>query len=326
MNPQGSSLVEAFIAFFKGLKPEFLHDYPPVLERMLPFLIGLMAIEVFLYKRVKKKDFPTKELLSSLAIAAAYGFSKLLAVTVHAAAFIYLWDNRLFTIEMNSVTSWVAIFFAVEFLYYWFHRFSHRNKWYWSSHAVHHTPENMFFAVAFQLSLTSVLTPVLPFMAAFIVFGFHPGALIFAYNTNLIFQFFLHTETINKLPRWIEYVFNTPSHHRVHHASNDEYIDKNYGGMLIVFDRMFGTFYEERTDIKIKYGLIKGHGSLNPFMIAFYPTYALLRDIYRAKGIMTKLKYFVTAPDVDLTEHKIEEVMVVGHLKDPDVDISDKVS
>ncbi len=171
-----------------------------------------------------------------------------------------------------------------EFCYYWFHRAAHRVRWFWATHAVHHSPNEFNLGIAYRFGWTGRLAGNAVFYVPMIWLGFPPQAVFATLALNLLYQFWLHTEWVPKLG-WLEYVLNTPSHHRVHHASNAEYIDRNYGGVLIVFDRLFGTFAAERDDLPCRYGLVTPLMSNNPIRIAFHEWLKMAKDLSaRAHG------------------------------------------
>lgn len=176
---------------------------------------------------------------------------------------------------------WTALLMllAQDFLYYWQHRLHHVIRILWACHVVHHSSERFNLTTALRQPWTSATTWW--FYLPMVALGVHPAAIPFCYGLNLLYQFWVHTERIGKLPRPYEYVFNTPSHHRVHHASQGGYLDRNFGGILIVWDRMFGSWVGE-TD-KPVYGLTKNIGTHNPLRVATHEYAAIARDV-RAAG------------------------------------------
>lgn len=180
--------------------------------------------------------------------------------------------------------TWAAGFVAVEFAYYWFHRASHRVRWLWASHSVHHSAEQMTLLASFRLGWTNLFSAGWVFYVPLILLGFPPLVVVALLAFDLRYQFFLHTEAVGRLGP-IEWVFNTPAHHRLHHASNDAYIDRNYGGVLIVFDRMFGTLATERPGEPIRYGLAHRAPTANPIRIAFREWGAMAADARRARSM-----------------------------------------
>ena len=193
----------------------------------------------------------------------------------------WAWQHRVATIPLDTFSAVALLFLGQEFCYYWFHRCSHRVRWLWASHAVHHSPNELNLSAAYRFGWTARLSGSMIFYVPMIWLGFAPRAVFTTLSLNLLYQFWLHTGWAPKLGPF-ELVLNTPSHHRVHHATNPEYLDRNYGGVLIVFDRLFGTFAAEREKIAIRYGLVEPLYSHNPVWIAFHAWVALGRDLWRA--------------------------------------------
>jgi sterol desaturase/sphingolipid hydroxylase (fatty acid hydroxylase superfamily) len=191
---------------------------------------------------------------------------------------------RLFTISPKAIWAWVVIFFLDDFIYYWFHRISHECRFWWAAHVNHHSSRQYNLSTALRQSWTGV--PVGTWMPwiplAFL--GFPPQMILAQQGFNLFYQFWIHTETIKRMPAWFEYLFNTPSHHRVHHASNPEYLDRNYAGVLMVWDRLFGTFVPERDEVPVEYGIVRNIRTFNPLRIAFHEWAAMVRDVIRARS------------------------------------------
>jgi sterol desaturase/sphingolipid hydroxylase (fatty acid hydroxylase superfamily) len=178
--------------------------------------------------------------------------------------------------------SWVTLFIVVDFVYYWFHRASHRIRLFWAAHVNHHSSEHMNFATALRQSWTVPFTRIV-FYWPICLIGFHPLALMTMGAVTIIAAFWVHTDHIRKLWWPIEFVFVTPSHHRVHHGSNEQYLDKNYGNVLIIWDRMFGTFEPERE--KVRYGLTRNINTYNPIHIAFHEWSDMIRGALRASSL-----------------------------------------
>ncbi len=185
---------------------------------------------------------------------------------------------------LDDWRTWLVGFFVLEFFYYWQHRLSHTIRWFWASHAVHHSANELTLPAAARLSWTSGISGLWAFFLPMTLLGFHPLLVATLLTLNLQYQYFIHTEAIPRLGP-LEWILNTPAHHRVHHGSNLEYLDKNFGGVLIVFDRLFGTFQSERADTPIVYGLTKPLTSNNPFVIALHEWGNLIGDVRRADSI-----------------------------------------
>jgi sterol desaturase/sphingolipid hydroxylase (fatty acid hydroxylase superfamily) len=212
------------------------------------------------------------------------GLAVSLGLVLAAPLLAWVHEHRLTTIAMDSVAAFALLFLGEELCYYAHHRCSHRVRWFWATHSVHHTPNQLTLATAMRLGWTGKVSGSALFFAPLVWIGFPPAAVVGAVAANLLYQFWLHTTCVPKLGSWFEWWFNTPSHHRVHHARNPEYLDCNYGGVLIVFDRVFGSFVDERADLPPRYGLTTPIVSYNPLRIAFHEWLALGRDVWRARS------------------------------------------
>lgn len=195
----------------------------------------------------------------------------------------------------------LLLFLGVDLGYYWFHRASHRVRVLWAIHESHHSSERMNLSVALRQPPLEPLVDWL-FFVALAWIGFSAKAILTMYAFNLFYQFFIHTEVIGHLPRWVESILNTPSHHRAHHGQNPEYIDKNYGGVLIVWDRLFGSFEPERAPVR--YGVLHPVTSTNPFFVGFHLWADLWRDVRRAASWSDKLKHIFASPDWMATQQE----------------------
>jgi sterol desaturase/sphingolipid hydroxylase (fatty acid hydroxylase superfamily) len=256
-----------------------------VLEFALPAVIAIATLEGLVLAAVLRRSYNWRAYLASLADALGrqYFVTAFLPLSLAGPAIDLAWRHRLFTIPLGSVTAVILLVIAQDFSYYWFHRCSHRVRWFWATHAIHHSSNEFNLAAAYRFGWTGRLTGAGLFYVPMIWLGFAPGPVFIAASINLLYQFWLHAEWIPKLG-WLEYVLNTPSHHRVHHAANPEYLDRNYGGIFIVFDRLFGTFVTERDDLPCRYGLVKPLRSNNPVIIAFHEWAALARDRWRSRS------------------------------------------
>jgi sterol desaturase/sphingolipid hydroxylase (fatty acid hydroxylase superfamily) len=213
---------------------------------------------------------------------------KLVVVAVYAA----LYELTPLRLDPGNPLTWVALFLADDLAYYWFHRVSHESRLFWASHVVHHSSEHYNLSTA--LRQTWVPMTSFPFWLPLPLLGFPVWMVLLAQAWSLIYQFWIHTERIRRLPGWVERVFNTPSHHRVHHGSNQQYLDKNYGGILIVWDRLFGTWEPERE--RVRYGLTTQLRTFNPLHVAFHGYVDLARDLRAARGMRTKAEVLLRGP------------------------------
>jgi sterol desaturase/sphingolipid hydroxylase (fatty acid hydroxylase superfamily) len=183
-----------------------------------------------------------------------------------------------------------------DLLYYVFHRSAHRVRWFWASHVNHHSSQHYNLSTALRQTWTGFIAVSFIFRLPLFLVGFPVEMVFFCGGLNLIYQFWIHTELIQKCPRWFEAVMNTPSHHRVHHATNPRYLDANYAGVFIIWDRMFGTFVPENPDEKCRYGLVYNLSTFNPLRIAFHEWAALARDIFSARSFGDILKFAFAPP------------------------------
>lgn len=207
--------------------------------------------------------------LASLGDALLSRSVDLLGLSMAVPILSWAYAHRLHTVELSGPLSFLALFLGQEFLYYWYHRAAHRVGWFWATHAVHHSPNELTLASALRLGWTGKLTGTVLFFAPLAWLGFAPSAVVAMVALNLHYQFWLHAPWMPRLGP-LEWVLNTPSHHKVHHGSNSEYLDCNYGGVLIVFDRCFGTYAAERLDVPIRYGLTTPLLSHNPLRISLH--------------------------------------------------------
>lgn len=206
-----------------------------------------------------------QEVLCNFSLAAMHQGADLLTGLLIVKLYLAMFGWKLFDIEMGPL-SFIALMVAQDFCYYWFHRASHRVRWMWAAHVVHHSSENMNFSTAFRQSLMYPFAGMWVFWLPLVVIGFDPNWVVFVVLLNLGLQFFVHTQAIKSLGP-LEWVFNTPSHHRVHHGRNPQYIDKNYAGVLIIWDKLFGTFEPEVETVI--YGITKPVNSFNPLKVTF---------------------------------------------------------
>ena len=268
-----------------------------VLQFSLPGVIVIATLEGIVTAVVMRRSYNWRAYLASLADALGRQYVVLIFLPLSLAgpAIDFAWRHRLVTIPLNSVTAVALLVIAQDFSYYWFHRCSHRVRWFWATHAIHHSSNEFNLAAAYRFGWTGRLSGVGIFYVPMIWLGFPPGPVFVAASVALLYQFWLHAEWIPKLG-WLEHVLNTPSHHRVHHAANPEYLDRNYGGIFIVFDRLFGTFVAERDDLPCRYGLVTPVRSNNPIIIALHEWAALARDLGRARSWRERFTCLIGPP------------------------------
>jgi sterol desaturase/sphingolipid hydroxylase (fatty acid hydroxylase superfamily) len=185
-----------------------------------------------------------------------------------------------------TIWTWIAAFFVADFTYYWMHRLEHEHRILWASHSVHHSSEDYNLTVSMRLSIVEGLFEWI-FLIPMILIGFTPFQAVVGLILVAQFQTWIHTERIGKLG-WLDEIFNTPSIHRVHHGSNNQYLDKNYGGVLIIWDKIFGTF--QREEEKVVYGLTKNIETNNPFKINFIEYKHIWADVKKCKTLRDKVR------------------------------------
>src|SRR5260370_18845797 len=250
-----------------------------------PVFIVLAAMEALVLAVGKKRPYNWRAAAASLvdALGREYIVYKYLPFGLALPVIALAWNHRIATVPLSGPVAFGLLFIGVEFCYYWFHRASYRVRWFWATHAIHHSSNQLNLSAAYRLGWTGRLRRSGIFYAPLVWLGFPPAAVFGVLSLNLLYQFWLHAEWVPKLG-WLEYVFNTPSHHRVHHAANPEYLDANYGGVLIVFDRLFGTLIVERDDLPCPYRLVKPPTSNNPLLINFHELAALLPHLRQARS------------------------------------------
>jgi sterol desaturase/sphingolipid hydroxylase (fatty acid hydroxylase superfamily) len=266
-----------------------------LLLALLVIVLGAATLEGLVRSFWLKLPYDWRAYRASLGDALLRRLVDAATITLTLPVVAWAYRHRLTTIEIGSAASVATLFIAQEFFYYWYHRCSHRVRWFWATHAVHHSPNELTLAAALRLGWTAKLTGMGAFFAPVVWMGFAPLTVVGAVAINLTYQFWLHATWIPKLGP-LEWVLNTPSHHRVHHGSNVEYLDCNYGGVLIIFDRLFGTFVEERDDVPVRFGLTTPLTSYNPLFISLHAWIALARDVAAAPGVMQRIKVLLGPP------------------------------
>jgi sterol desaturase/sphingolipid hydroxylase (fatty acid hydroxylase superfamily) len=276
-------------------------EYPEPTVYAIPFyLVTLLGEAWLLSRRPPPEAAPDAPQLAGYELrdtagSISLGLGSLVFVTLINLA-IYKLAGLLFAHRICDVgrgaTGYLVALVGWDLLYYWHHRAEHRVRLLWACHVSHHSSKHFNLSTALRQPWTPVAGLLFyPWLA---LLGVQPTMIMIAAGLNLIYQYWIHTEVIRRLPRFVEAVLNTPSHHRVHHGSNAQYLDKNYGGILILWDRLFGTFEPEETPVT--YGLTKNISSHNPFYIAFHEYGAALRDAWRARGLRDKLSYLLRPP------------------------------
>jgi len=269
-------------------------NIPNLIHYAIPFFAITLLIEIIVDTREKANSYETKDAITSITMGLGNVFIGLLSKVLVFAAFFIIYDNiRVFTLSF-AWWVWVLILFAEDFSYYWSHRISHTTRFFWASHIVHHSSQRYNLSTALRQTWTGSFMTFI-FWLWLPLLGFHPIMILAQMSISLIYQYWIHTELIKKMPNWFEAIFNTPSHHRVHHATNPQYLDRNHAGIFIFWDKWFGSFEPEIE--KPVYGLTKNIHSFNPLYVAFHEWIALFKDVFTSKTSMgNRLKYLVKPP------------------------------
>ena len=255
------------------------YDFTTIIWVVAPLMFFFVALEFYLGRKRKLKLYSGKDFMASLSIGV---INILLNSLMKVGVFlVFLFFYNLSPLKL-PITWWsfLLCFVALDFCRYWSHRLAHEQRFWWSTHVVHHSSVHYNLSVSFRLSWTQNLKLI--FFVPVILMGFHPLVFLIVHQLEVLYQFWLHTELIKKLPKPIEYIFTTPSHHRVHHATNEKYIDKNYGSTFIIWDRLFGTFQSEEE--KPIYGITKPVNSYNPVFLVFHEWIEVFKDLGKAKS------------------------------------------
>ena len=276
------------------------------LENIISAKVTLFALPIFFIaifiEILAKKILNARGTLHSKDDSVSIFMGLMSVVTNGAAAFItlgmLLWAEQFKIFDLPlTITVIIACFILDDLRYYLHHRIAHRCRWPWAMHIIHHSSQRYSLAVALRQGWTKHFTGTTVLKIPLVLVGFDPILVIFCGALNAVYQFFLHTETIHKLPKWFEAVFNTPSHHRVHHGKNPEYLDSNYAGTFIIWDKIFGTFVPENENSYPDYGLVKDFETFNPFKIFIHEYWGILKDVFGNKrSIKDRILYIIAPP------------------------------
>jgi len=262
----------------------------------IPLYVSALVVErrVVARRRVAGKDLVGHKSSDSWA-SLRMGFVSLATVGVlNLGVFAlaeWLWQWRITDLG-NTLLGWVVAMIGWDFAYYWLHRFEHESRFFWAAHVNHHSSRRYNLTTALRQPWLPIL--VLVVFPPLALLGVRPWMIMVAGGFNLIYQFWIHTEAVDRMPRWFEFVFNTPSHHRVHHGSNPQYLDRNHGGVLIVWDRMFGTFEPEVE--RVRYGLTKDNPPDRIWPIFSHEVVAIWRDVRQATSWSDRFGYTFRGP------------------------------
>jgi len=280
-----------------------------------PVFLLMLFLEYWVDKREQLGLYENRDMFTSMVMGIFSLIVEFFPKVIFYLVFFYIYEADY--LGLNEAMSrvhwwaWLILFFADDFAYYWFHRMNHEVRLFWAGHVSHHSSVYLNFGTALRQGVGERLHKYffwiwIPFL------GFHPTLIFIMMSINLIYQYGTHTEFIKKLPSMYEAIFNTPSHHRVHHASQARYLDRNHAGVLIIWDKLFGTFSAEQDFDKPKYGLTKNLTSHNVMHVATHEYAAIWKDVNRADKFSDKLKYIFYPPGwshdgPNLTAKKLRE-------------------
>lgn len=267
---------------------------PNPVDFAVPAFVLMIVLEMVWLRRRAPEKYEPRDTLTSLAFG--FGNSVFAVLTGGAIVALMVWLAQ-FRVAQVPWTwwAWGLCFVLDDFLYYVFHRAAHRVRWFWASHVNHHSSQHYNLSTALRQTWTGWLAMSFIFRVPLVLIGFPIEMILFCGGVNLIYQFWIHTEVIGRFPRWFEAVMNTPSHHRVHHATNPRYLDSNYAGVFIVWDRMFGTFVPEVDNEPIRYGIVRQLGTFNLLWSVFHEWIGIARDVWSAPW-QHKLSYVWREP------------------------------
>ncbi|GIV38467.1 MAG: C-5 sterol desaturase [Thermonema sp.] len=256
--------------------------------------IILITIEIVIAVRKNLKLYSTRDTFNNLMLGAITSVVKIFIKGVTLAFFGYLHQQyALFDIPANAWWSVLLLFLLNDLIFYWYHRLGHESRFFWATHVAHHSSQLFNFSTAIRGNFIHFFYRFF-FWAPLAILGFDPLMIVLIDEIGFYYQMFIHTKTIGKLHPVIEFIFNTPSHHRVHHGSNPAYIDKNYGAVLIIWDRLFGTFAEEKEEVR--YGLTKNLTKQNVPTILLHEFQAIAQDVAHAPDWKSKWRYVFGHP------------------------------
>ncbi len=267
---------------------------PDPVSIAIPAFVALVLAEMWIARRHARHRYEPRDTLTSLMLGFGSTIAGLLTGGLVIALALYLHRFALLDIGW-AWWAWPLCFVLDDLAYYWFHRTAHRVRWFWASHVIHHSSQHYNLSTALRQTWTGFISLGFIFRLPLFLIGFEPAMVFFCAGLNLIYQFWIHTEAIQRMPRWFEGVMNTPSHHRVHHGTNPRYLDANYAGVFIVWDRMFGSFTPEVDEEPVRYGLVRQLGSFNILWAATHEWIGIAKDVWHAPW-SAKLGYIVMPP------------------------------
>ena len=271
-------------------------DSSIIITFAIPLFFGLILIEFFYGVITKQNNYRINDAITSMSLGLISRFVPILGLGFQYVVYKAVAEHyNLKLVSGEVIWVWGTAFILYDICYYWMHRIHHEIKVFWATHVVHHHGEEFNLATALRQTSTGFLWKWVFFLPLFII-GIPPQMYVTVAGLNLVYQFWVHTEHIGRLG-FLEYIFVTPSNHRVHHAQNEDYLDANYGGVFILWDRLFGTFIDERSDLKPVYGTVKPLKSFNPFWANIEVFYQMIFDSYHTEKFTDKIRVWFSPPN-----------------------------
>ena len=263
---------------------------------VLPFFFLTVAVEAFWSWRTQRGLYEGRDFATSMVMLLGSFLIEVLPKLVIIGWMIQLHEwSPLRDVIGRQPWAWLLLFFLDDLTYYVFHRLNHQVRFLWAGHVNHHSSEHMNYGTALRQGVGERVYKY-AFWLPLAALGFDPAMILLMITVNLTYQFWTHTEAVRKFPAWYEAVFNTPSHHRVHHGSNVRYLDRNHAGVLIIWDKLFGTFAPEVEQDPVVYGLTKNLETRNPWVVFAHEYIGIARDAWRATKWQDRLQYLLRAP------------------------------
>ena len=278
----------------------------------VPAFILLLVVEMLVSLRADKSRYEARDTLTSLMLGTGSQVAGALVGAAVVGMAVWVYQFHLFEIGLAFRQwwwAWILCFLLDDLAYYVFHRSAHRVRWFWASHVIHHSSQHYNLSTALRQTWTGFFSLGFLFRLPLFLIGFPPAMVFFCAGINLIYQFWIHTEAIRRMPKWFEAVMNTPSHHRVHHGVNPRYLDANYAGVFIIWDRMFGSFVPERDDDPVRYGIVKQLGSFNILWAAVHEWVGIAKDVWAAPW-RHKLSYLWREPGWSHNGSRLTSAMI----------------
>lgn len=275
--------------------PEFLSSFNPAVLAGPLFIIFIVVEMIAIRLRGKGGQYEEKDAATSMIMAIGSGIVDGALAFVGFGILMVFYSIAPFKISSNVIAG-ITCFVLYDLCFYFAHRYQHRCRWGWAAHIVHHSSQHYNLTTALRQTWTGLATGAIVIFIPLVLLGFHPVLIVFCGGLNRIGQFWFHTQLINQCPSWFEAIMNTPSHHRVHHARNPRYLDANYGGVFIIWDRLFRTFVPEHTNDRAQYGHVSNIGTFNPLRVFSHEYVNIWKDVF-APGLKARQRlFYVFAP------------------------------